>query len=126
MADFALDNNVPIDVAPRLKARCHSAITTRDAGLWRAPDDEHLWVAAQAGRIFVTHDEEDFALLHRAWLRWGVPIPHAGIAAVPQGDAWPEQRIADELHALVRGFPSLTNVLYRWRQPSGWVIVPAP
>lgn len=125
MADFALDNNVAIGVAPLLKARGHSVVTARDAGMWRAWDDEHLWVAAQAGRVFVTHDEEDFTLLHRAWLRWGVAIPHASIAAVPQGAAWPEQRIADELHALVRGFSPLANSLYRWRQPLGWTIVPA-
>ena len=125
MADFALDNNVSIDVATHLKARGHSAVTARTGRLWRASDDEHLWRAAQAHRIFVTHDEKDFTLLHRAWLRWGVPIPHAGIAAVPQA-GWSDQRIADELHALVRHFSPLTNELYHWRQPLGWVLVSAP
>ncbi len=57
MADFYLDADVPVALAPELEYRVHIARTTQDLGLRHAPDDEHLLLAAEQHWIFVTCGE---------------------------------------------------------------------
>jgi predicted nuclease of predicted toxin-antitoxin system len=87
--EFYLDNDLAAGVALSLRTAGHVAISARDLRLRRATDDEQLLVAADAGRVFVTHNEDDFTLLHDAWRKWfsakGVQAQHAGILVVPQG-----------------------------------------
>jgi hypothetical protein len=63
----------------------------------------------------LTHDIDDFELLHDAWVRWstewGIERHHAGILILPQ--EWSSERKAQEVHAFLSTDPDLTNQLYR-------------
>ena len=127
MATFSSDNNVALEVADLLRAAGHAAVTARDLGLEGASDDEQLLVASRQGRIFVTHNERDFILLHDAWQRWtearGVADRHAGILIVPQGTRygvdWGATRIAQELITGLHRCRPVANELFR-RKEAGW------
>ncbi len=66
MVRFYLDHNVSLHLAPALIALGHDVATARDLGLTGADDDIHLSTATDDSRILVTHDRQDFVLLHRA------------------------------------------------------------
>ena len=89
MAKFHTDEHISQAFADALTARGHDVATTYRLRLSKAPDDKHLLVAAQAGRILITHNEVDFELLHRAWMRWRdawsirSTTAHAGILVLP-------------------------------------------
>ncbi|MDQ2741137.1 MAG: DUF5615 family PIN-like protein [Chloroflexota bacterium] len=110
-----------------LRAAGHDAVTAHDLRLSDATDDLHLLTAAQQGRIFVTHNENHFVLLHDAWLRWtaawGISADHAGVVVVPQGTRygvdWDAAHIAEELLACLQYCTPLTNGLFR-RKAAGW------
>ncbi len=123
MADFYLDHNVAMSVAPELRSRGHTARTAHDMGLASAKDDEQILVAAQNGWTLITHNRKDFALLHDAWQRWTrtwqVHERHAGILLVPQ--TWVAGEIAREIELFVQTAQPLMNQLYEWRPSSGWV-----
>ena len=124
MADFYLDHNVALDTASFLQARGHGAFTARGMRLEAATDDEHLLTASHRGWILVTHNRDDFVLLHEAWLRWsgawGVTLEHAGILIVPHPPRVPIAQAAQELDAFVaRGLP-LRNELFELRSTGIW------
>jgi len=83
VASFDTDHDVALQVAVLLREHGHMALTARAIGLERAGDHEHLLTAAQRGWILVTHNRQDFFLLHDAWRRWfqvlNVSVVHAGI-----------------------------------------------
>ena len=90
MATFLLDSDVNPQVGRLLVAAGHDSLTTREFGLVNAPDHLVFACGAENKRIVVTHNVEDFRMLHRAWrdwpLRWGSPVPppnHAGVIAIP-------------------------------------------
>jgi Domain of unknown function (DUF5615) len=124
MADCYLDHDIAVEVAGLLRMSSHTVATSRDVRLGRATDDEQLLFAAQRRSILVSHNREDFVLLHDAWRRWtsawGVTQTHAGILIVPQPPTVTNAQIAQALDAFLAGGPSLTNELYRWRPASGW------
>src|SRR5215510_6348095 len=99
----------------------HMVLTVRDIGLERAGDHEHFLTAAQRGWILVTHNRQDFFLLHDAWRRWlpvfNVSTVHAGILVLPHG--LPSQTVQLLEDFLLSGLP-LSNELYVWRPMSGW------
>lgn len=126
MARFHLDQNVAADIGDALRDAGHDVVTTNEAGLLDADDDEHLLSAAKAGRIVVTHNGKDFRLLHGAWLRWardwGAARTHAGILIIPQSPFWTFPLAARTIHEFVDSLPSgqlLTNELHEYaRQPA--------
>ncbi len=77
-------------------------------------DPDQLLFAVQHGWTFVTHNREDYKLLHRAWTVWGMHPPHAGILVLEQLTA-PEP-LATAIDEFLRASPSLTNELYLWRE----------
>lgn len=129
MAAFYLDHDVAVHLADLLRAAGHTVTTARELHTQRASDDTHVLLAASHGWVFVTHNVDDFLLLHGAWRRWtrawGIsPVPqHEGILIMPQGDADLNSRAL--LNVLESGLP-LTNELYTWKRDSGWVHVPPP
>lgn len=126
MADVYLDHNVDADLAEELRRGGATARTAADLGLERAPDEEHLLVAAQNAWILVSHNRKDFVLLHGAWRRWFAayavsPAPvHAGVLIIPQA-VWTPEVAAAEIAAFVASKVPLTNELYIWQRSRGWV-----
>lgn len=124
MADLYLDHNVPRAIGEGLATRGHTCRTVRQLGLEAATDDLHLLRSAREGWTILTHDAEDYELLHRAWIRWGPdwnvspPPTHAGILVLPQLGA---SVLVDPVAAFLAEPPPLANRLYRWRQAEGWL-----
>ena len=65
-----------------LRSRGFDVLTSLDAGMNGQGDDSQLTFAASQGRVLVTGNARDFALLHRDWLRQG--RRHAGIVLIRQ------------------------------------------
>src|SRR3569623_950161 len=70
LAGVYLDHNVSLDIVSPLRFAGHDVVTTRDLHFARQSDDKQLLTAVRAGRIVITHDRQDFTLLHDAWLTW--------------------------------------------------------
>jgi hypothetical protein len=142
MARFHLDHNVSNSIAQDLRHRRHDVVTARELGLTSADDDVHLWTAAGDKRIFVTHNREDFRLLHKAWCRWAagwrrilqreqitvVFAAHPGVLIVPQAPHLAPETTAVEIDRLVSSGAPLANelYLYDWQTGRGWVREPPP
>jgi hypothetical protein len=120
VAKFSTDANIPQSFAGFLRAGNHDVTTARQLGLTTAPDDKHLLEAAMAGRILITHDEEDFVLLHGAWRRWtsawGIDrtAQHAGILVLPQISVSLHGWLVQNIERLLAARPSLANELHLW------------
>ncbi len=66
MADLYVDHNVARGITNQLRVRGHNVVAARELGLERAKDDAHLLLAAQQGRTFLSHNRQDFEMLHDA------------------------------------------------------------
>jgi hypothetical protein len=125
LADLYLDHNVPRALGDTLAAEGHTSRTVRQLGLETGKDDLHLLRCWQEGWVFVTHDAEDYELLHAAWVRWGAgwavsaPPIHPGIIVLAQVGA---AALAGPPVAFLAASPVLANRLYRWRQSEGWFV----
>lgn len=124
VANLYHDHNVAREITHSVRRAGHLVTTARDIGMDRAKDDEQLLVAAQRNWILVSHNREDFFLLHDAWRRWsrawGVTTTHPGILVVAQmPPAW-HRRIADEIVRFVELNPVLSDTLHMWRPTRGW------
>lgn len=104
----------------------HDVVTTQQLGRARARDAEQLLIAAQQRRTFITHNGDDFVLLHEAWRIWSrswrlAPLPlHAGILIIPQSPHLGHEQAAREVDKLVRAGSPLANELFTWRHARGW------
>ena len=74
---FYMDEHVPTAVATGLRLRGVDVLTTREAGMFGASDEEQLALATSQGRIIFTQDA-DFLRLHTRG------INHSGIAYARQ------------------------------------------
>jgi predicted nuclease of predicted toxin-antitoxin system len=72
-----LDRHVMTRLADDLVRRGHDCVTTQQAVLDTASDEEQLAHAAANSRAIVTYNIRDFAPLHEQWLAAG--REHAGI-----------------------------------------------
>lgn len=125
MANFYLDHNVSNALGPLLRLRGHSTVSAREIGRERGDDAEHLFIAARQQRIMVTHDRDDFTLLHRAWLRWSagwqVSVNHPGILIIPQPPRLSVAQSDREIASLLIHQPMMVNVLFVWTTSAGWI-----
>lgn len=128
-ARFSLDENVSNQLAPLLEAHGHDVRTTRQLGTSGIKDYEQLRQATRQGRILVTHDEDDFRLLHGAWrtwfAEWGTPpLPqHGGILSIPQFPILRVDEAADVLDRFVRSLDAahgIVNRFFAWSRAEGW------
>jgi hypothetical protein len=104
----------------------HGATTTHDIGQERAPDPNQLLTSTRNNWILVTHNRNDFRLLHVAWAvwsqAWNIQAWHAGILLMPHGDPL---RTARSLAEFAESHPTpITNQLYDYRPNAGWVPYP--
>lgn len=74
---FYIDEHVPTAVTAGLRLREVDVLTTQEAGLLAASDEEHLALATDEERVLFTQDA-DFLRLHAEG------ISHAGIAYAHQ------------------------------------------
>lgn len=124
MTDFYLDHNISSQLATLLRRRGHAVVSARQIGRERGDDAEHLFIAAEQQRIVVTHDRDDFTLLHRAWTRWsvgwGIMVSHAGIVVFPQPPRLTVGQSDQEIATLLARQPVMTNTLFVWSTGAGW------
>jgi predicted nucleic acid-binding protein len=73
---FYLDENVDPEIAAQLNRHGLNAITVQELQLRGERDESHLQLAAQMGRVLVTHDQ-DFLVLNAEGSE------HSGIAYMP-------------------------------------------
>lgn len=74
-----LDEDVALVIARLLQGYGFTATTTRDAGNLGRSDEAQLTYAAMQGVALLTHNRNDFLLLHRDWQATG--RSHPGIIA---------------------------------------------
>ena len=71
------DEHVPTAVVKGLRRRGIDVLSTHEAGMLGAPDEEQLALAVSQGRVIFTQDD-DFLRLHARG------VNHSGIVYVPQ------------------------------------------
>jgi uncharacterized protein with PIN domain len=92
---FYTDEHVPNSVVKGLRLRGVDVLTTKDAEMLGASDEEHIAFAKQEGRVIFTQDE-DFLRLHAQG------VEHSGIVYAHQ-----RSQIGD----IVRGLMLIYQVL---------------
>ncbi len=128
MARFYLDENIDTAVGRTLARSGHDVVHAYDLGNRSTPDSQHLWVAANDGRVLITFNRRDFEQLHRFWLAlntWEIfNRVHAGI--ITSWGKIPRDQWADLVHEFVRPSQNLDNQMWEWRPrqqewtPYGW------
>jgi len=126
LADFESDEDVSEGLVDPLEDLGHDVLTARNLLAKGIKDPAQLSLATALGRIFVTHNGDDYVMLQFAWRRWAnewdvQPRPrHAGILIIPQSPQLPTAQAAREIDAVVRQQPDLANRVYAWRPRRGW------
>ena len=127
MATSLLDHNVSREYVALLATHGHTARTARDEALDRADDGALLLFAARRGWVLLTHNGQDFWLLHRAWHHWSVawqvdpPPRHGGILVLPQRAHLPPEFLTLRVAELLDEQADVRNRLYEWTVGHGWV-----
>lgn len=116
------DEDVSPAVAEALRLVGLTVTSVRTEGHLGRKDDQHLLVAHQLGRVFVTHNRTDFELLHDAWTHWGAApsftIPaHAGVLIVRRAEP---RSVANQIASFLATGPALINQAYSWTPKEGW------
>jgi predicted nuclease of predicted toxin-antitoxin system len=70
MARLCADENVAWQVSTFLAAQWHQIDRVQELGRAGLGDAQHLLYAARDNRVLVTHNTDEFLLLHRAWIAW--------------------------------------------------------
>lgn len=128
MALLYLDENISPTTQRMLTQNGHDVVHAYDLGNRAISDAEHLWVAAEAGRILITFNRHDFRDLHRLWTAlniWGsLDQKHAGILT-SWGDV-DEVPWAITVNAFVSEQQNIDSQMWEWRprqedwRPFGW------
>jgi hypothetical protein len=79
-----------------LRARNVDVLTAAEAGMINRHDEDHLTVAAAAGRALLTYNTADYCALHQSWISLG--RTHAGIIVAPQQ----QYSVGEELRRIMR------------------------
>lgn len=121
---YHFDEDVSLEIARLLQRSGRNVITYADLRMHGAPDYEHLIRAADADRVVVTNNRDDFVLLHGAWFRWsqawGVAPHHSGILVL--NHRLTPQQATQEIIALEGRNEPFEDHLYIWRSQAGWQI----
>jgi hypothetical protein len=124
VAHLYFDNDVSHRLIPDLEAAGHTVLTARDRGLAEADDNTQFLAVVRTSRLLVTHNRNDFALLHDAWRLWpvefGVALPaHPGILVLDHGSPGV---LYDAMGAFLATMQAaaLANELFWWRHRDGW------
>jgi predicted nuclease of predicted toxin-antitoxin system len=77
-----LDRHIKLQLAEDLRKQGYDVLTTQEAGMDTAGDEEQLTIAANENRAVLTFNIRDFAPLHEQWTATGQT--HAGIIVSQQ------------------------------------------
>lgn len=126
MASLYIDEDNGRTIAALLRSLGHDVVWAREHRSPGTTDELQFVAAVQLGRIFVTHNERDFVLLHRAWVAWpqelNVRWPvHRGVLVIPQPPTLPVNHAATQIDELLQSGSPLTNAYYIWKHERGWV-----
>ena len=133
MARYDLDEHVGQTLVLPLAALGHDVLWTRQAGNHGLTDPRQLLFARDHGRVMVTFNDSDFAMLHETLMLWtalgtlsGDQV-HAGIAIMPSTSRVAPERLVAALDDLSRLTDAFANRCVRWVPATGWeeVVVPA-
>ncbi|MFN8579357.1 MAG: DUF5615 family PIN-like protein [Gemmatimonadaceae bacterium] len=123
MPAIRLDRNLHRDVRRLLRAAGHNCVQSISPSIGRLPDFELLFTTTREGRLFVTHNVDDFVFLHRAWVfwtaQWGIDEPHCPLLLMTQAGITPLE-LADAIIALLATSVPAGNTAHRWRPDIGW------
>ncbi|HET7037969.1 MAG TPA: DUF5615 family PIN-like protein [Thermomicrobiaceae bacterium] len=126
MARFYTDEDPNGRIVSGLRELGHDVQRARDVFFGGAADYRHLHRAAIEERILITHNRDDFLLLHGALRFWrstsyGVRLSlHYGILAVPQPHQMPPESVAYAIDEEIRALGALTNRFLRLDVGDGW------
>jgi hypothetical protein len=101
-----VDENVDRRLIALLRVAGFDVVFSRNVHPSGTSDHLHLLNSARDSRILITHDKEDFRLLHFAWKDWFdafavEPRPqHSGIVRLPQYPELPTSLAVQVLEAL--------------------------
>src|SRR5437879_11838216 len=70
-----LDHHIKIQLAADLRTRGYDVITSQEAGMETAPDEDQLDFATKQGRTILTFNIRDFAPLHEQWTARAARMP---------------------------------------------------
>ncbi len=99
-----LDEDVPVQVAPPLRAAGFDVLTTREAGRLKAEDPDQLAFAAREGRVLITLNLDDFVRFTKQFAAEG--LPHAGVLILSRSFARGDYgSMARAIEAYVRNHP---------------------
>jgi len=127
MGELYLDEDVSGVSGRRLILLGDDALDARGVLLHATKDHQHLAMATRLGRVLVTHNADDYLLLHLAWREWfeefgqSPPPEHGGILLLPQPPELGATDIADLVHSFAaeRTAAGLRNRLFRWTKEGG-------
>jgi Domain of unknown function (DUF5615) len=124
VARLYFDHNVSLHLVPALRNQGRDMSVARDLQQTRLTDDAQLLAAVRDSRALVTHDREDFTLLHDAWTNWpaafGVTFPpHAGIIVLdPARHEVLLGALGDFLLSITT--QALVSQFFWWHHREGW------
>jgi hypothetical protein len=133
VASYYLDEHVGYSLVAPLLALGHDALATRQAGNHGLTDPRQLLFARHHGRIMVSFNDADYAMLHETLILWaaigtlsGSPL-HAGIALLPSSSRVAPDLLITALDELSRSAVDFRNRCFRWVPATGWqevVVIP--
>jgi hypothetical protein len=118
MTELYIDQDA-LDLTRRLGAAGLVVTNARESGISTSNDEVHFLLAARSGWTLITHNIEDFKMLHRAWLLWNMQPNHSGVLILPQADD--RDMLAHEVIAFFAADLPLTNECYIWSTGLGWL-----
>jgi hypothetical protein len=123
VARFYLDENVSEKLIPALRDQHHDVTSAIQSGQ-RTVSDALLLL--RHGRIFITHNDRDFKLLHEAWRAWwsewnGTEAArHAGILNMRTSNQTIMPVPVDAIERLLPTVDAFENRLFRWTIREDW------
>ena len=129
LAILYLDEDVSHHIGTRLEITGHTIYTTYQQGRAETSDGGQLLYAATYVWTIVSHNREDFELLHDAWLRWtqawSLSSQHPGILVISQRVSNHDN--ATVIDTLLSAHPNLDNQLFGYNTPSqAWHLYDIP
>ncbi len=93
-----------------LRSRGVDVLSSLDAGMNARDDESQLILAAAQGRVLVSANARDFAVLHREWMERGQP--HFGVLIIPQQRYSTGEIVRRTLRLASAGFDSRNGLYY--------------